>query len=84
MLARIILGGSFQMTRDQLISDIAIQAYGDLAEASQILNRNAALSARERACRKRVRAAFEKVGDIRELCLGRLSAEDYMKRHPPA
>jgi hypothetical protein len=71
------------MTRNQLIFDIAVEAYGDLAEASQILNRNAALSARERECRKRVRAAFEKVGDIREVCLGRLSA-DYTQRHPPA
>lgn len=72
------------MTRDQLIFQIAIEAYGDLAEASQILNHHATkLSAQERKlCLNRVSAAFRKVGDIREVCLGRLSAKAYEKREP--
>jgi hypothetical protein len=66
--------------REQIIFNVALEAYDDIAAAGRILNRYAALSKRQRnECLKHVQAAFEKLGDIRELSLGRLSAKEYVK-----
>jgi hypothetical protein len=67
--------------REQIIFDVAMKAYGDLAEAARILNLDGVLSQRQKnACLKEVSAGMWKLGDIREPCLGRLSPKEYLKR----